>query len=480
MQSVSEHGGKLVFTDQRRFTGILADALGEMRSKKQIDSNESTRIRNLLVTAIVDLDAYTRLESVFAVGNAFAVTNLTQEMIAKYDTKEESAQAVMECIGELVGYVVEPKPVSAPGPIPTPPQSAEEETNPKSPRPPVRKYSVQELKLKEIRESLAKYSSCIAAGHEHFVGLKTDGTVVATGRNKYGQCDVSNWKNIVAVSAGSWYTVGLKADGTVVAAGDNSKGQCNVAEWRDIVAIVTKEDSYKHIGCTTYGLKADGTVVATGGHASVQRNVADWRDIISIVTNRFGAVALKADGTVVATEISLIVQRNVANWRDIVSIAGTNFGVVGLKTDGTVVSVCGKSMRETAASHAAGQDIVALTANSSNNSTNFFGLKANGEVMWFSGLGRAEVVSKLKDIVALGPQERYIKADGTVVRGDPIWGGPIPRGRDIVAMAVNPFYAIGLKKDGTIVFDGIKIESIKFDFSNWRDIGPFPKNKAFK
>ena len=33
----------------------------------------------------------------------------------------------------------------------------------------------------------------------------------------YGQCEVSDWKDIVAVSAGEYYTVGLKKDGTVVA-----------------------------------------------------------------------------------------------------------------------------------------------------------------------------------------------------------------------------------------------------------------------
>ena len=34
-----------------------------------------------------------------------------------------------------------------------------------------------------------------------------------------GQFDVSEWKDIVAISAGNSYTVGLKSDGTVVAVG---------------------------------------------------------------------------------------------------------------------------------------------------------------------------------------------------------------------------------------------------------------------
>ena len=68
----------------------------------------------------------------------------------------------------------------------------------------------------------------------HTVGLKSDGTVVAVGDNKYGQCDVSEWTDIVAIAAGWSHTVGLKSDGTVVAVGDNDDGQYDVSGWKDI------------------------------------------------------------------------------------------------------------------------------------------------------------------------------------------------------------------------------------------------------
>ena len=58
--------------------------------------------------------------------------------------------------------------------------------------------------------------------------------MVTVGDNKYGQCDVSGWKDIVAISAGDYHTVGLKSDGTVVAVGRNEKGQCNVSDWTGI------------------------------------------------------------------------------------------------------------------------------------------------------------------------------------------------------------------------------------------------------
>ena len=109
----------------------------------------------------------------------------------------------------------------------------------------------------------------IAAGDDHTVGLKVDGTVVAAGYNRYGRCDVRDWTDIVSIAAGDVHTVGLKADGTVVAAGWNDYGQCNVSDWTDIVSIAA---GYGH----TVGLKADGTVVAAGYNGYGQCDVRGW------------------------------------------------------------------------------------------------------------------------------------------------------------------------------------------------------------
>lgn len=62
-------------------------------------------------------------------------------------------------------------------------------------------------------------NAMVSAGEGHIVGLKLDGTVVATGENNYGQCDVTGWSGIEQVAAGYLHTLGLKTDGTVVAAG---------------------------------------------------------------------------------------------------------------------------------------------------------------------------------------------------------------------------------------------------------------------
>lgn len=102
----------------------------------------------------------------------------------------------------------------------------------------------------------------------HTVGLRSDGTVVATGNNTNGQCNVSDWQDIVAVSAGSDCTIALKADGTVVAVGDNINGQCDVGDWTgikvpsaasDISAFIEENDSVTVDSLSrTSSLYADG------------------------------------------------------------------------------------------------------------------------------------------------------------------------------------------------------------------------------
>ena len=172
----------------------------------------------------------------------------------------------------------------------------------------------------------------ISAGYKHTIGLKSDGTVVAVGENDGGQCEVQNWEDIVAVSAGAWNTVGLKSDGTVVAVGENSLGQCNLKSWKDIVAISVGNNH-------TVGLKSDGTVVAVGDNEYGQCNVLDWTNIVTISAGVRYTVGLKSDGTVVAVGENSLGQCNVKDWKDIVAVSAGVWNTVGLKSDGTVVAV---------------------------------------------------------------------------------------------------------------------------------------------
>ena len=89
-------------------------------------------------------------------------------------------------------------------------------------------------------ENLGNYSNwtemmAIDGSARHVVGLKSDGTVLATGVEAFHDNEVGDWTDIVAIAAGDFHTVGMKSDGTFVAIGNNSYGgQCNITDWTDI------------------------------------------------------------------------------------------------------------------------------------------------------------------------------------------------------------------------------------------------------
>ena len=321
----------------------------------------------------------------------------------------------------------------------------------------------------------------ISAGCYHTVGLKSDGTVVAVGDNENGQCNVSGWNEIMLPSgtnppetepvrtefwrspiAASNHTVGLQVDGTVVAVGNNDYGQCNVSGWRDIVAVNTGE---KH----TVGLKADGTVVALGDNRIGKCDVSDWQDIVAISASNYHTVGLKADGTVVAVGSNENGQCEVSGWKDIVAISAGGSHTVGLKADGTVVAVGNNGDGRCEVS--GWRDIVAVSAGYFHT----IGLKADGTVVAVGNneVGKCEV-SGWRDIVAIGAGYAHtigLKSDGTVVAAGSNVGGQcdVSSWTDIVAISAGDYHTVGLKADGTVVAVGSNRNG-QCDVSGWRDI----------
>ena len=277
----------------------------------------------------------------------------------------------------------------------------------------------------------------IAAGGYHAVGLRRDGTVAAVRDNDYrrdraatvrdndyGQCDVSDWRDIVAVAAGSAHTVGLRRDGTVVAVGRNFYGQCDVGDWRDIVAVAAG-------GWHTVGLRRDGTVAAVGYNDYVQCDVSDWRDIVAVAAGSLHTVGLRRDGTVAAVGWNEHGQCDVSGWRDIVAVAAGGYHTVGLRRDGTVVAV---------------------------------GDNEDGQCD----------VSDWRDIVAVAAGSFHtvgLRRDGTVVAvGDNDYGQcDVSDWTDIVAVAAGVDYTVGLRRDGTVVAVGHNGLG-QCDVSDWTDI----------
>jgi hypothetical protein len=249
----------------------------------------------------------------------------------------------------------------------------------------------------------------VAAGGYNTLGVESDGTVIATGYNDYGQCNVSGWTDIIQVATDGYYhTVGLKANGTVVAVGWCGVGMCNVGGWTDIVQVATG-------GPHTVGLRSDGTVVAAGSNEYGQCNVSDWTDIIQVAAG-YHTVGLRSDGTVVAKGYNVFGQCNVSGWTDIVQVAAGHWHTMGLKANGTVVAV------------------------------------------GYNGGWQCDVGGWTGIIQVCGGEEHTVglKADGTVVatlynRYDQ---GNVSDWMGITQVAAGYYHTVGLRADGTVVAVG--------------------------
>lgn len=182
----------------------------------------------------------------------------------------------------------------------------------------------RENALERIRSELP--SDVLAVGSAHTVALRSDGTVLAAGDNSFGQCNVSDWTNIVAITAGAYHTVGLKADGTVVAVGDNSRGQCGANGMRGVVEIEAH-------AMDTVLRKADGSIVCFGAHDYAPQT-ASWTDVVRLAPAAYALVGLSSDGTAMATEASLLSP----SFRDLVDIAAAGDYAVGVTADGRLLT----------------------------------------------------------------------------------------------------------------------------------------------
>jgi alpha-tubulin suppressor-like RCC1 family protein len=185
----------------------------------------------------------------------------------------------------------------------------------------------------------------VAAGDDHTVALKSDGSVWMWGYNGAGQLGDGTWASTstpvpvkgaggagtlsdgIAVAAGTYHTVALKSDGSVWTWGRNNDGQLGDG--------------------TTAGKTTPVPVKGAGGSGTLS-------DVVAVAAGAGHTVALKSDGSVWAWGYNVYGQlgdgttfvRNTpvqvkdgggsGTLSDVVAVAASGYHTVALKSDGSV------------------------------------------------------------------------------------------------------------------------------------------------
>lgn len=194
----------------------------------------------------------------------------------------------------------------------------------------------------------------VAVGYHHSVFLRDDGTVLAYGDNQYGQTEVSQWHNIVAVAAGAYHTLGLTDDGRVLAVGDNSQSQCEVSLYTDVKQITagawdscmllqngqvvtTGFHQYdfamevfpvEKIAAGSYGLMIRSQGHNYASHGSMQLDPQCERFAIS----RGYALGIDETGTVHSS------LKQIPEWKQIIAVSAGENAALALAEDGSILS----------------------------------------------------------------------------------------------------------------------------------------------
>lgn len=151
---------------------------------------------------------------------------------------------------------------------------------------------------KKMRWRYQVGAGMVASSTEHCVAAKSDGTVVAVGKNDYGQCNVAGWRNVVQVVCDRFGTAALTADGRVLYAGNTLHKQNQCTRWTNVKQLAICNQCI-------FGLRYDGTVVATtegnnGAHFSTKPDVTSWRNITAIHAEECNVLGIQQDGKIVA------------------------------------------------------------------------------------------------------------------------------------------------------------------------------------
>lgn len=190
-------------------------------------------------------------------------------------------------------------------------------------------------KIENITDSYPQFYEIklVDMSKTHIAMLKDNGTVSTMRFSDRIVEEIENWENIIDVEAGEDFTVGLDISGRVVAKGDDNYGQCDVTEWVDIVKI---RATGKHV----VALSIDGKLYTAGMWEPEEREfIKNLRNIKDFAMSSQQVMILEADGTVKVTHCATGINvDSISMWKNIKKVVARGDNFLGLSEEGKIFS----------------------------------------------------------------------------------------------------------------------------------------------
>jgi alpha-tubulin suppressor-like RCC1 family protein len=269
----------------------------------------------------------------------------------------------------------------------------------------------------------------IAAGGEHCLALKADGSIVAWGENNFGECDVpSPNKDFTAIAAGYTHSLGLKKDGSIVAWGGNYHSETD-APVPNGGFVTIAAGGYRSLEITKNGVIVEGQIpvfrIGEGFSEQTPMFIEPNTVFVAVSTSDRHVLGLTSTGSITSLGSNGAGQRTlpVPN-KGFVAVAAGGYHSLGLKADGSIVAW---------GQHACGQCDVPSP------NTGFIAIAA----------GQVHSLGLMKDgsVIAWGAK---CDSKGSWERDFGQCSVPSPNA-DFVAIAAGSYHSLGLKRDGTVV-----------------------------
>lgn len=353
------------------------------------------------------------------------------------------------------------------------------------------------------------FLNTFSVGGKHVVGIREDGTVLASGSNKKGQCNISHWRDMVSVIALENHTVGLDRNGNIFATGSDYELLNNMCKWENIkdiaignyglglrndgrVAIsqdknleyndmrrLANIDTLFPVSSSEYSaeiaaLREDGVVVVVGDNANHECEVESWRNIESVHTSGSHTVGLCNDGTVLAVGGNEYHQCDVERWRDIEKIHVSGGVTVGLRGNGTVV--CTNEMQSELSSWMEIVDIRIISRTMAVGLCSDSSVVCAGSPSWTRATQYWANMIQVELGTTYDSDRRFydwvvgVRQNGTVVSTDKGINEKVKNWRNIKFVRTNNgSQIVGISYSGVVVAVGNNSDG-QLDISHWSDI----------